>query len=509
MSVAAGTLAGMTTVLVGLGALLVGVVVGYLLQVVRAGAHGRDLELRAVRAEESLAALQRSSAAQLESTRSAADQQAEQQMRQTAAQVQALKQQADERVAQVARDAEERIALAERAAAEKTATLKADQARLAEQFQAVANKVLAVNNEQFLALATERLGKVQSEGTADLTKRQEAVQALVGPLAENLEKIRAQVEETERQRLTGTLDLKHQVVEMRTEAEKLRRETSQLKNALSKSQVRGAWGEMQLRRLVESAGMLDRVDFEEQVQVAGGALRPDMVVRLAGGKSVVVDAKVSLAAFLEAQAADDDAIRVDRLAAHARHMRTHVDDLHRKEYWEQFSPTPEFVVMFVPAESFLSAAIDEDAALMQYALERNVILATPMTLLALLRTVAYTWRQDALAENAQQVLKLGREFHSRLVTMTGHVTRVGRSLSSATESYNKFIGSLERNVLTSARRFAELEVIDPSQVIGELEGIDDAVRPITKAELLPAEAGDVVAIDDKSDDSGEGSRAAG
>ena len=509
MSVAAGTLAGMTTVLVGLGALLVGVVVGYLLQLVRAGAHGRELEVRAVRAEESLGALQRSAAAQLESARSAADQQVEQQIRQTASQVQALRQQADERVAQAERAAEEKVALAERAATQRVAAVEADQARLAEQFQAVANKVLAANNEQFLELANQRLGQASTTSAADLKARQEAVQALVGPLAENLEKIRSQVEETEKQRLTGTLDLKHQVVEMRTEAEKLRRETSQLKNALSKSQVRGAWGEMQLRRLVESAGMLDRVDFEEQVQVAGGALRPDMVVRLAGGKSVVVDAKVSLAAFLEAQAADEDAVRAERLAAHARHMRTHVDDLHRKEYWEQFSPTPEFVVMFVPAESFLSAAAEEDPALLQYALERNVVLATPMTLLALLRTVAYTWRQDALAENAQQVLKLGREFHSRLVTMTGHVTRVGRSLSSATESYNKFIGSLERNVLTSARRFAELEVIDPSQVIGELEGIDDAVRPITKAELLPAEAGDVVAIDDKSDDADESSRAAG
>jgi DNA recombination protein RmuC len=499
----------MTTVLVGLGALLVGVVLGYLLQVVRAGAHGRDLELRAVRAEESLAALQRSAAAQLEGARSSADQQAEQQIRQTAAQVAALRQQADERVAQAQRAADEKVLLAEKAAAQRVAAVEADQARLAEQFQSVANKVLAVNNEQFLELATQRLGQASTAGAADLKARQEAVQALVGPLTENLEKIRVQVEETEKQRLTGTLDLKHQVVEMRAEAERLRKETSQLKNALGKSQVRGAWGELQLKRLVEASGMLDRVDFEEQVRVSDGALRPDLVVRLAGGKSIVVDAKVSLAAFLEAQETEDDAVRADRLAAHSRHMRQHVDDLHRKEYWEQFSPAPEFVVMFVPAESFLSAAMDQDAALLQYALERNVVLASPMTLLALLRTVAYAWRQEALADNAQQVLDLGRQFHSRLVAMTKHVTKMGRSLTSATESYNGFIGSLERNVLTSARRFAELEVIDASQVIGELEGIDDAVRPITKAELLPAEAGDVVAIDDKPAEGDAGSRAAG
>ncbi|PJI94664.1 DNA recombination protein RmuC [Luteimicrobium subarcticum] len=499
----------MTTVLLAAGALLVGLVLGLLLAQVRQGGRSRDLEIRAARAEEALSAVQESGRQQLESSRTTALHQLEDHRRQTAEQVAALQRQADERVAQADRGAKEQVALAERAAAQRVAAVEADQARLAEQFQEVANKVLSVNNEQFLALATEHLGKAQVAGKADLTARQEAVQALVGPLAESLQKIQQQVEESEKQRLTGTLDLKHQVVEMRTEAEKLRNETSQLKNALSKSQVRGAWGEMQLKRLVESAGMLDRVDFEEQVQAAGGSLRPDMVVRLSGGKSVVVDAKVSLAAFLEAQAAEDDATRAERLAAHARHMRTHVDDLHRKEYWEQFSPTPEFVAMFVPAESFLSAALEQDPALMQYALERNVILATPMTLLALLRTVAYSWRQDALAENAQQVLKLGREFHSRLVTMTGHVTRVGKSLTSATDSYNKFIGSLERNVLTSARRFAELDVIDRSQVIGELDGIDEAVRPITKAELLPAEAGDVVAIDDKPEPVDGTARAAG
>jgi DNA recombination protein RmuC len=485
----------------------VGAVVGYLLQVVRDGARASQLEVRAARAEESLAANERSAASQLEGIRASGAQQLEQQMRQTAAQIASVHQQADERVAQAERTAAEKVAFAEKAAAQRVAAVESDQARLAEQFQAVANKVLAVNNEQFLELATQRFGQASTASASDLKARQEAVQALVGPLGDNLEKIRLQVEETEKQRLTGTLDLKHQVVEMRAEAERLRKETSQLKNALSKSQVRGAWGEMQLKRLVESAGMLDRVDFEEQVQVSGGALRPDMVIRLAGGKNVVVDAKVSLSAFLEAQGAEDDATRADRLAAHARHMRGHVDDLHKKEYWEQVSPAPEFVAMFVPAESFLSAALEEDPALLQYALERNVILATPMTLLALLRTVAYTWRQDALAENAHEVLKLGREFHSRLVAMTKHVTKMGRSLTSATESYNGFIGSLERNVLTSARRFAELEVIDSSQVIGELEGIDDAVRPITKAELLPADAGDVVAIDHQPD--AEDDRAAG
>nr|BFF18473.1 hypothetical protein GCM10025730_19940 [Promicromonospora thailandica] len=256
-------------------------------------------------------------------------------------------------------------------------------------------------------------------------------------------------------------------------------------------------GELQLRKVVESAGMINRVDFTEQAQVTNedGTLRPDMVINLAGGKRVVVDSKVAFIGFLEAQQSDDAAYREQRLDAHVRHMRKHVDDLAGKKYWNQFEPAPEFVVMFVPAEAFLSASLERAPELLEYAAQKNVIIATPTTMLALLRTVAYAWRQESLAENAQKVLSVGKELYARLVTMTGHVTRTGRALETATKSYNQMIGSLERNVLTSARRMVELDVVDERDAVEELKGVEEVPRPITKPELLAADEGGIVAID--------------
>ena len=226
--------------------------------------------------------------------------------------------------------------------------------------------------------------------------------------------------------------------------------------------MRGKWGELQLKRVVEAAGMLAHVDFVEQDQVRtdDGLLRPDMVIRLAGGKNVVVDAKVAFLGFLDAAQATDERVRTERLAAHARHVRAHVDDLAGKRYWDQFAPAPEFVVMFVPAESFLHAAAEQDPLLIEYAFERNVVIATPTTLLALLRTVSYAWRQDALASNAQAVLSLGKELHGRLATMGSHLAKLGRAIDSAAGAYNQTVSSLETRVLVSARRFADLHVVD-------------------------------------------------
>jgi DNA recombination protein RmuC len=284
---------------------------------------------------------------------------------------------------------------------------------------------------------------------------------------------------------------------MREQSELLRTETAQLVTALRSSQTRGAWGELQLKRVVEAAGMLNHVDFVEQAHVTteDGVLRPDMVVNLAGGKRVVVDSKVAFLGYLEAQQAADEHRRDQRLGAHVRHMKKHVDDLAGKKYWDQFSPAPEFVVMFVPAEAFLSAAVEREPDLLEYAARKNVIVATPMTMVALLRTVAYTWRQEALAENAHKVLLVGKELYSRLVTMTNHVTKMGRSLEASTKAYNSMIGSLERNVLTSARRMVELDVVDERERIEEMRGLEEVPRPITKSELLAAEEGGVVAID--------------
>jgi len=280
-------------------------------------------------------------------------------------------------------------------------------------------------------------------------------------------------------------------------------ETGQLVTALRSSQVRGRWGELQLRRVVEAAGMLDHVDFVEQQTTRSddGLQRPDMVVHLGGGKQVVLDSKVAFLGYLEAVQATDDGVRAERMAAHARHLRRHVDDLATKAYWEQLSPAPEFVVMFVPAEPFLHAALEVDPGLYEYAMERNVVIATPMTLVALLRTVAYTWRQEALARNAQQVLTLGRELHGRLATLGGHVGRLGRQLDGAVRAYNDSVSSLESRVLVSARRMADLKVTDDSleaptpvdQVTRQLQAPElvasDELRLVTLAEELRAAQG--------------------
>ncbi|HEY5554636.1 MAG TPA: DNA recombination protein RmuC, partial [Cellulomonas sp.] len=277
---------------------------------------------------------------------------------------------------------------AERAAhAERLTALAADNERQSEQFRALAADALSNNNEQFLALAHQRLSASQQTQVGELAQREQAVKALVEPLTRTLEAVRTELTTAEKARLEGHAALGEQVRAMRESSEHLRSETAQLVTALRSSQVRGRWGELQLRRVVESAGMIAQVDFVEQSQVRtdDGLLRPDMVVRLAGGKNVVVDAKVAFLGFLEATQTADERVRTERLAAHARHMRTHIDDLAGKRYWDQFAPAPEFVVMFVPAESFLHAALEQDPGLVEYAFERNVVIASPMTLLALLR----------------------------------------------------------------------------------------------------------------------------
>lgn len=340
--------------------------------------------------------------------------------------------------------------------------LVADQGRLSAEFRALAADALAANNEQFLGLAEQRLRATQVAGQADMQRREEAVRALVDPIATTLGRLHQEVSTAERERLTGTSILTEQVRAMREASDLLRAETSQLVTALRSSQVRGRWGEVQLKRVVEAAGMLDRVDFVEQPQVHtdDGALRPDMVVRLAGGKQIVIDAKVAFLGYLDAHQTGDESERRARLAAHSRHFRKHIDDLAAKRYWDQFAPAPEFVVMFVPAEPFFHAALEQDGTLFEYAFERNVVIATPMTLLALLRTVAYAWRQETLAENAQQVLTLGKELHGRIATLSGHLSKLGRSIEGAAAAYNQAVGSLETRVLVSARRFADLNVVD-------------------------------------------------
>ena len=305
---------------------------------------------------------------------------------------------------------------------------------------------------------------------------------------EGLERLHDQMRDLEQHRVSWQSQLKQQVDEVRHSTDSLRRETTSLATALRRPQVRGRWGELHLRRAVELAGLVARCDFDEQVSLRhdGAVLRPDLVVHLAGGKKVVVDAKVPLDAFLDATSADDEEEQLAHLRRHARQLRQHVDVLGAKTYWRALPATPEFVVLFVPGESFLSAALEADPALIEYAATRQVVLATPTTLIALLRTVAHAWTQEALADKAREIHALGRELHERIGTMGEHLDKLGRSLTAAVGAYNRAVGSLESRVLVSARRLGELEVAP-----GDLptpEAVTDAPRQLSSAELMDAVA---------------------
>jgi len=358
---------------------------------------------------------------------------------------------AEERELRVREEAERRIA-----------DLKDQYAHVQDQFKALSSDVLAANSAQFLEMADERFKRAHQAQEAEAAKREQAVKQLVEPMSRALDEVKKQTTEAEKSRAEGQATLREQVVQMVAASEKLDRKTTDFINTLRRSDVRGNWGEVQLRRVVELAGMVNYVDFTEQenVQDEGKNLRPDMVVRLAGGRSVVVDSKVALVALIEAFETDDEVVRAERLLAHARHVKKHVDDLSSKKYWEQFSPTPEFVVMFVPSEAFYQAALEQDPALQEYAFSKNIVIATPTTLVAMLRTVAHAWKEAALADNARDVLNAGQDLHKRLLTMGEHFAKLGRALDSAGKAYDGVVGSYERSVLPGSRRLAELKVID-------------------------------------------------
>ncbi|SJN25881.1 DNA recombination protein RmuC [Microbacterium esteraromaticum] len=367
-----------------------------------------------------------------------------------------------QRLAEVRDEAAADLALERRRAVERLDELRTDQKRLADEFDALSKKALQENAKAFLDQAEERLKRSQSEGAAELQKRQDAVQQLIEPIQKTLDTVKTEMTTAEKSRLEANAALAEQLQFMRQTSETLGSETRNLVNALRAPQVRGRWGELQLRRVVEASGMVNHVDFVEQMHhvTDEGAMRPDMVVHLAGDKHVVVDSKVAFNGYLEAMEATDDIVRAQRLKAHARHLRAHIDDLGTKQYWDVVAGSPEFVVMFVPAEPFLAAALDEDSTLYEYAFERNVVIATPSTLIALLRTVGHAWRQDQLAQEAQQIFTVGKELHKRLGTLGQHLSKLGKSLNSTVDAYNKFAGSLDRNVVTQARRFSALQGLD-------------------------------------------------
>lgn len=307
----------------------------------------------------------------------------------------------------------------------------------------------------FEGLASRALAGSREQADREAAVQRQAVEHLVGPLREQLHLVEAQLRGLEVERARAQAELREQVAGVRRSSEQLGRETASLVDALRRPQARGRWGELQLRRCVEYAGMLDRCDFTEQ-QVLDGGLRPDLVVRLAGGRSIVVDAKVTLAAYLEAVESGDEQQAAERMAAHARHLRAHVDRLGSKAYWAALPDSPEFVVLFVPGEAFLAPALEHDPALLEHAYAQHVHIATPTTLVSLLRTAAHAWQQQQLTDNARAVVVAGRELYARLGTLGGHVDKLGRTLNSAVNDYNKTVASLERTLLPSARRMADL-----------------------------------------------------
>ena len=323
-------------------------------------------------------------------------------------------------------------------------------------------------------------------------------------LRDGLERLHERLMDVEQQRASWQGQLRQQVDDMRHSTDLLRRETGALSTALRKPHVRGQWGELHLRRAVELAGMVEHCDFQEQVHLAheDGNLRPDLVVSLAGGRSVVVDAKVPLDAHLDALATDDPEEAAAHLRRHVRQVRSHVDALSGKAYWRSMPGAPEFVVMFVPAESFLAVALDTDPTLLSYAATRDVVIATPTTLIALLRTIAHGWTTEALAERTREIHELGRELHTRIGVMGGHLDKVGRSLKGAVEAFNSAVGSIESRVLVTARQFEDIGVT--REELGPVEPVTQVPRPLTAAELLDAVADERPALPESPTDTGPG-----
>ena len=347
-------------------------------------------------------------------------------------------------------------------------------------FKALASEALSANTASFLQTAEETLKRFQTQAQGDLESRQKAVADMVAPVRESLNKVDAQIQQLEVERGKAYSAMHTQVQSLIMTQKELQSETGNLVRALRTPNVRGRWGEIQLRRVVEIAGLLSYCDFTEQESVTTetGRLRPDLVVKLPGGKNVVVDAKTPLQAFLDAFETSDEEARRACLANHARQVRDHMKTLAGKNYWEQFDPTPEFVVMFLPGETFFSAALEQDSSLIEQGVLSRVIPASPTTLIALLKAVNYGWNQEKLARNAQQISALGKELHDRLRLLAAHITQVGTGLDRAVESYNKAVGSLESRVLVSARKFAELGA-SVADDIPELEPIETTARALS------------------------------
>lgn len=367
---------------------------------------------------------------------------------------------------------------------ERLRMLEDAQDKLHNTFAAASQRALRDNNQQFLQLAQESMRRFQTESQADLDQRKQSIQYLLEPIRSALEKTEQQIQSIEKERHASFGALGEQLRHLSLDQLALRQEASKLSAALRNPGMRGEWGELTLKRIVEMAGMVEYCDFLEQVQRSNEerTIRPDMVIRMPDKRELVIDAKTPMDAYMDAAQTDNDRERTQHLQRYARHVREHVRLLSAKRYWEQFEGAPDFVVLFMPGEQFLGAALEHDKTLMNDALEAKVILSTPATLMALLRAVAFGWQQAILTENATRIRDVGTELHKRLSILSSHAERLGKNLEASVDSYNRFLGSMERSVMPSAKRLAELG-IESGRPIPDMSPLETSPRTPMQAAL--------------------------
>lgn len=362
---------------------------------------------------------------------------------------------------------------------ERDAAYEAATSRLATAFSQLANQSLKANSETFLRLAEQNLGAHQEKAKRDLGEREQAVENLVKPIREALQQSQRQISELEKARSEAYGSIRSHLETMQLSQKNLAQETQNLVKALRRPEVRGRWGEMTLKRLVEMSGMVEHCDFQEQVHTSSDdkVIRPDMIIHMPDKRDVVVDVKTPLDAYIDATEAKDDAQRDLGLKRHAQNLRKHIQELSKKSYWDQFPQSPEFVILFVPGDQFLTAALNEDPDLVDNALSQKIVLATPTSFLALLKVVSHGWQQLALADNAEEIRKLAGDLYGRLATFVSHLNKVGKQLGSSVDNFNRAMGSLERKVLPGARKFVELG-IRPKKEIDQTENVESVPRSL-------------------------------